>query len=368
MAYDPTNQKLSITGGLSIDEVRRCLSMARRDLGTLAKNGAINIWAKYKPVNAGVNNYGLTGKASGSEWWKGVNGKCGINFTAYNNLGTLSSGFLHELSQGNLAWTRETLNAPFRLTDFDGYWHLAVCPIQKCGASKLLVDDSGNLQIDFQSILFPEGTENLQFEDIASAGSAMSDWYFSLLIIKNTSTYFVASANNKVGNRDFSVVFTSMKQNLGTYRIFPFLSSYKLVQGGSAQAGQFCSIGVTEAEVIEVALATSSYQLIVSGSLDGSRRYIDIDLTLKNNSSGSHNFQGVTVQLSRSTGPNNPPGTVLTSWTFSNHTVSGGGTYSYATTRKTYTVPDDGAYYWLSAYANGVSVDRYKALLESPIL
>lgn len=366
MAYDPTNKKLSITGGLSIDEVRRCLTKNSRDLGTLAKANNINIWAKYKPVTS-PDDYGPTGKSTDSEWWKGTDGKCGINFTTYNNLGTLSSGFLHELSQGNLTWTMATLLAPYRLTDFDGYWHLAACPIQKCGASKLLVDDSGNLQIDFQSILFPEGTDNLQFTDIVSSGSAMSNWYFSLLIIKqNTSTYFVASANNKLSNGDFSVVFTSMKQNLGTYRIFPFLSSYKIVQGGSAQAGQFCSIGVTEAEVIEVAQATNPYQMIVSGSLDGSRRYIDIDLTLKSNA-GAHTFTGVTVQLSRSTNPTNYPGTVLEFWTFSDHTVSAGGAYSYATTRKTYTVPQDNYYYWLSAYSDGVPVERYVALMESPI-
>lgn len=364
--YDSETHTLSVSGGLSIDEVRQCLNSSSRDLATLCKSSAVNMWAKFKPVN-NDNVYGPTGKSSSSTYWKGVDGKCGINFNTYDSLGApFSTGFLYQLFHGNLPWTRVTQTAPFRLLDFDGYFHDARRQVDKIGASKLLVDTNGDLRIDYSYFLFPSDTGNLLFSDIEIDGSPLSNWYFSVLIVKG-STYYVASAQNTVGNTDFSVTFSNMSSSLGTYSIYPFLSKNRIIQGGSVQSGKYCSIGVTEAEVIEVAQATNPYQLFVSGTLDFARRHIDIDLRLKSNA-GAHTFTGVTVQLTRSTGPSNPPGTLVNSWTFSNASVSSGGEYSYATRSVVQNVPDDGYYYWISAYADGVPVDRYNTLMESPII
>lgn len=119
MAYDATNKRVyrDVTAtpklGVGIGDVQTALGVSSGDLGTLCRSSRINPLTKYKPVTAQL--LAETGKTSGSDYWKGADGQCGLVIPrdAYNNRVTFA--------RGNVAWSGATVSAPYRLLDFDGY-------------------------------------------------------------------------------------------------------------------------------------------------------------------------------------------------------------------------------------------------------
>lgn len=120
MAYDPINKRIYIDTsttphtGVSVDDVCDGLGLVGvGDIGTLCKSSSINPMAKYKPVE--YSSIGVTGKTSGSGYWRGDNGQCGLTIPkdGYGNL----LGFM----SGATAWSHEQPSTWYRLLDFDGY-------------------------------------------------------------------------------------------------------------------------------------------------------------------------------------------------------------------------------------------------------
>ena len=119
MPYNPTTQRIEIDTtttphtGVSIHDVNTCLAGGSLDLGTLCRSAVVNPMAKYKPVE--YNTTGVTGRTSGSGYWRGNNGQCGLNIPndIYNNRFTFASG--------TTAWSRALPSTKYRLLDFDGY-------------------------------------------------------------------------------------------------------------------------------------------------------------------------------------------------------------------------------------------------------
>ena len=105
------------------------------DVGVLCgSNQMINKWAKYKPVilpNVIDTTYDLKG-GTGSDknewkttatWWKANDGKCGLTINKYNlastMIGAWNNNWVYNPPTGGMA-------APFRLIDFNYYYHNAV--------------------------------------------------------------------------------------------------------------------------------------------------------------------------------------------------------------------------------------------------
>lgn len=119
MAYDSTNKRIyrdtsvSPNLGVGTSDVNAALGTTIGDIGILCQSSEINPMAKYKPVT--IQLLAETGKTSGSDYWKGVDGQCGLVIPrdAYNNRVTFA--------RGTVAWSGATVSAPYRLLDFDGY-------------------------------------------------------------------------------------------------------------------------------------------------------------------------------------------------------------------------------------------------------
>lgn len=128
--YDPVNKALSIQGGLSIDDVRQCLGVSSRDLGTLCQHANINKWAKYKPFRSSSVAF------SDEDAMKAARRSALYGFSpdpsrqssldapavlfVNNVMQNVHDSYVYSRPRGvsNSEW--------FRLLDFDGYNHRAV--------------------------------------------------------------------------------------------------------------------------------------------------------------------------------------------------------------------------------------------------
>lgn len=105
--------------GVSIGDVKTILGETSNDLGTLCKSSHINPMARFKPVE--YNTWGVTGKTSGSQYWKAYNGQCGIDIPkSYWTDADWAWDFRRFISN-DVAWGREEPRTKYRLLDFDGY-------------------------------------------------------------------------------------------------------------------------------------------------------------------------------------------------------------------------------------------------------
>ena len=93
------------------------------DPGSGDPGGKINKAAKYKPViieNA-ISTDGI------SNWYRGVDGKCGLGITVYSELADIVDAILE--SPTALKWSYQPptggMAAPYRITDFNYYYHIA---------------------------------------------------------------------------------------------------------------------------------------------------------------------------------------------------------------------------------------------------
>ena len=125
--------------GISLWEIMACLGYYRRDkngrrnLGMIIKNGDVNIWAKYKPF-VKVNQSTRFEVATYDER-KLAN--FGLLIPYSTSITTLKDKYYNaeNNNEGMNGWDRQiprgtAYNEPFRVRDFDGYNHKAVCPFQ----------------------------------------------------------------------------------------------------------------------------------------------------------------------------------------------------------------------------------------------
>lgn len=132
MAYDKTNKKLYVTedSGITPWEIAQCLddyrvnTKGQRDVGMLCTSPNINMWAKYKPIRRPEFTLITEEQRSKASYGLDVSGAHdstydGLLTKAFNNQGAYKY-----LKPRGLATYKE----PFRVRDFEGYWHNAPMP------------------------------------------------------------------------------------------------------------------------------------------------------------------------------------------------------------------------------------------------
>lgn len=161
-----------VTKPVSIYDIQRAVSNSAADLGTLIANGAINMWAKFKPVRkALINTYdqlnaaGTAWKADSEftsqnpPWWAGTAGQYGLdvanaraNTTASSSLSSGTQAALNTIAtkiDGNLngwAYLRPSggTSQPFRMLDFLRHMTNAPKPVSGVTGSPKVVGSDGN--------------------------------------------------------------------------------------------------------------------------------------------------------------------------------------------------------------------------------
>lgn len=308
-----------VTYGVSISDVNTVLGVASNDLGTLCKASVVNMWAKYKPVTyQGLKT--MTGKMSESPYWKGTDGHCGIAITVYDSLGTLSSGFiknLYELSQSTL-WSRAEVT-DYRLADFDGYDHAAINPIGAISTTALYIDGQNRVTLAFDKEIVSD--DNLEIGDISVEDVPLTDFYFSVLLVKGTQ-YITVSSEDKFGeSQDLQIVLTGASSLVGQWQAIPFFSKVKLTQGGSAVSSKYLSAGFTM--LYNINIISSVFTVSTEAMWNDTYTGVAFDVYL-DNSGAATTINNMVVSIVRTTGSQQPDaGEVIGQQSFASFSVQG---------------------------------------------
>lgn len=185
------------------------------DVGTLCgSNQMINKFAKYKPVRLqnvidstvinGVQQLNTSTKQwlSTANWWRGDDGKCGLNVNVYDTEYKLTQGFESDWGylppRGNSVTPKE----PYRLIDFNYYNHNAQMPFRATimgdaydedGYPIFYITNNSSRQAVFCQYTFPQDDTAIKIEDLKSKDGKgifynYSDLYVGVLMTKGKVT------------------------------------------------------------------------------------------------------------------------------------------------------------------------------------
>ena len=232
-----SNSNGIITPPVTIEDVKTVLGLLSiNDLGTLCTTDRINMWSRMKPVHIrGAISHERTGN-----WWKGTFGDCGIDlFGAVASLYTQIPGKYTSDKKNGWGYTPPFGGevSPFRLQDFENYWHDAPAPI----FNFTVTDKVAQGKKIYARCMVGATTEGdkkesagaLTFADIAAAGASaqeqiydLGDFYFGIVItdtIGNVVGRVAGPEKASAGGCEF-LVGNNFRLNT-EYWVYPFLSS-----------------------------------------------------------------------------------------------------------------------------------------------
>lgn len=392
-----------ISAPVSIYDVQKCFGLGSGDTGTLITNANINKWAKYKPIVRPTIDT-VTGQwdaangqwLSTANWWKGGDGHCGLTFTTFTDLGTLTNAnsFLYKLYNLQLPWTYTKPSggsaSPFRLHDFAQYIHDAVPVVGTLAGAggTIYVPSTGSgtriLSLNYDAPA--EGSENLSLADFSHNGVSFQNFYLAVLLVKG-SRYILVSSTNTIGDNGSTVVEAEIGySDVGTWQIIPFLSSVQITQQGQTQTGTYLSAGYDHLDTITIASSGTLEQIFASGTYSNTARtQIAFQVTLQNNNSASMTHSsGLTIYVYQTNegASSGSGGTLVGQWAYnSSVTIPANGSYSlpnniYISALGDYfcgtlnvTAPASGKMYWITArYNDGTSLDNEWIPVEEAIM
>lgn len=191
---------------VGVGEVCNTLGTNHADVGWVCSRGTlINKWAKYKPViypNL-INTYDQLNSnktwKSTATWWRGTDGKCGLNATVYNREYDLTQGF-----ESDWGYNPPTggMAAPYRLIDFNYYNHKAQMPFRASimgdaydedGYAVFYITGRNDRKAVFCDYNFPQDDTAVKIEDLKSKDGKgifynYSDLYVGVLMTKGKVT------------------------------------------------------------------------------------------------------------------------------------------------------------------------------------
>lgn len=220
MAYDKNRRKLYIDkssdkGGLALWEIYDCLRYNKRDsrgnrnLGMAIVNGRINPLARCKPFRDSATSF------ASAEARAAVRGASAVNSGANNGFGNTPmitpSGYtiphaVYEYKRPR-GVTSET-NEPFRMSDFDGYWHFAPSPIKVAWESKIYTGSSNKLAIlvNFADESGWNQNECLRLDEVLDDN--LNEAYFALLITRGNGEYWLMPTKSKVSaSSEYQIIY-----------------------------------------------------------------------------------------------------------------------------------------------------------------
>ena len=353
-----------ISAPVSISDVQNAVGYSGGgDLGTIIANGSINKWAKYKPVRLAskdtvTGQWDSTNKVwlSSATWWK-ADGMCGMATTVASEFGdpTNSSSFAYKLIHGLLGWAYNKPSGgslqPYRLQDFARYDHTSQKPYGDIGSTTIYIDSQGAGQIDWEVV--DVDSNNLALSDFAvpdpNGGSAKSltDFYLGLILYRNNTWFLFTSSTKFTTGASLSVNLSNMSSYTGTWNCVPFFTRYQVnSQGGFDPNGIFLSMADTQPISIELLAHGSNYFDYINGEWNSGGTAVSYDLQIKNETSSSHTYTGITISICKDSIMNNPIATT----TLSNVVVG-----ANSTVNKTGTISvsmQSGHIYWIVATDN----------------
>lgn len=354
-------------------DVQTAVGNGSDDLETVIKNGNIKPWAKYKPVR--YSDWNTDGQLasdntwkSSADWWRGGDGKCGLDISVFSDLGSPSntSTFLGKLKEGQLSWGYNrprggNYNEPYRVLDFNCYNSNADSPIGGVEDRDVWLDSNNRFQLDYDISV---GQYCLSLTDIRISGTSLQQYYLGLLLWSG-NRWFCLTSINRLGGDSASVIIENASGLEGTWHVIPFFSSVKYAIGDSYGTGSYLSASITQTATITIHKSGTLYQVITTAYWSASNK-ITFEVTCYNLGSGSHTFSNIKVYIRTTTSPSGNPasGTTVLEVSMGSVTVSGNDDVTLA--QRTVTVSRDSSLtYWVLSKADGTA-DYYNQIDDDP--
>lgn len=251
-----------ITAPVSVYDVQRAISNSSPYVGVLCADELVQKWAKYKPIKfakVGVltaqnlidANYGIKDIPT----WTRLSYMSTFLFS--DSRGTLSSTYWPEcdIANGSLSleyWAHNKptggSSSPYRLSDFDNYYHNAEAPIGPMPSTSIVIDPTGNLRVRFA--MGAQSNYTLKLSDFTYPGGSLNvgNMYFGVLMKQLTGSL---SSGTYVATQKMDGTDITMTQALqsgfwvdfspsfvtasfaGTWKIFPIISNIPIAETSS---------------------------------------------------------------------------------------------------------------------------------------
>lgn len=169
-----------LTKPISIGDVQNCLNISSSDLGDVCRSNRINMYSAHKPLRWGD-------PVSVAGW----EGQLNYGLIAANSNVDLK----YNVTEQNPYWTYERprgTEAPvgiewYRLLDFDGYDHNAVCPVKTFTVNSTLPLTGGGFTLDMENVFEPTTNPHLQLSvDMFTGAFASESEYFGVCVWNKT--------------------------------------------------------------------------------------------------------------------------------------------------------------------------------------
>ena len=207
-----------VSAPVNVYDVQRALGVGSTDVGTLCRSNRINMWARYKPedclnVSSPLSVRPLTLQdriLNGYSIEASLSDRSGSVSRLVERLrnGTQADMIVYSKPRGGLA-------SPYRLTDFDGYFQNAACPITAPynPTDKVAVTQQGELQL-YYYVSVNGTTYSLGLGDLRFIGDSnqLRNYYFGILIYDNTF-YQAATQSTQMGQMSDREWFLYLRHN-----------------------------------------------------------------------------------------------------------------------------------------------------------
>lgn len=338
---------------ISVAMVKAELGAATNDVGRLCIHPNINKWSKHKPVRQPyIDVDGL------SDWWKALDGKCGLNIPVYTSPGSISTNgtFLYDLKNKNYNWEYmppEGQSSPYRLADFRNYEHSAVMPIASLPSYNAFVDINNNIQIDLEVVVEYPDAYNLTLQDITHQGVDMTNYYLGVMLYKPANDTFIIGTNqSKISTGNLTIILNDMGSNTGVWRAAFFMCSVALAQGGTLPAANYIPIDIPHVDV--TVLTGGVVSIYIYGMWNSLNNAINYEYSLYNNGGSDRTVTGIQCVLVHTTGSQEPyEGTVVETQYQPDVTVPANNAITISNKTFTHT-RIAGRTYWIGVSAVGV--------------
>lgn len=224
------NNGTKITAPIRVTDVKQVLGVDNNNVGYLCSNqhGKINMFSKYKPVRL----RDLFPNRN-SDWWRaydGVRGNCGISYPIYQSANELKAIY-NDASKPNNGWeyapprgVSGNIVEPFRLADFNGYYHGAQSPINSITISPPSGSPKQDIHISFY-VNFTTSTrsDELMLADIGDFGN----YYIGMVELRGGFFSGISGSSIKIGETDVPTIqYTKQYATAGNYTLYPALMEH----------------------------------------------------------------------------------------------------------------------------------------------
>lgn len=381
MPWNPTTKMMTMP--ISLGDISQAVGYSGPDL---VANGIINMWAKYKFVRNGALDYSAQMNAvplqatewlQNATWWKGSDGKCGINIAEYTDLGSPFTGgtFFYFLKNEALSWTYNRPRGPQysewqRVFDMFRYYGAAQAPVGALASVDVWFNNNYEGQIDYDTHT-PNAYE-LSLTDFALNNTPLlGNYYLGVLLWKTNGTfYFLTSSNPVAANQAFSIPFTGAQSLVGTWNVVPFISSRAYSMGASALTGIYASCFGIRNNSITFHAPGTIIDFEVNSYWNAAHTFITYEVIITNNGATSQTVTGIALDM-RDCSPSQQPqeGTAvsLSGGTIGSVTVAG----NSSERRTGIATPQNFTYnpnrmYYIKGYADNFPNAPYNQIEELP--